>query len=115
MPKPLTPIADAEPAIAAKARRMLGAAAAGSNLTPEFAPKSDYIFEPDDGAEFTAALPSAWAASPLVLVKRAVSDKGMTSSAFRIGPPGETRLVNLRTDAAGKATSFQVLPDPDAR
>lgn len=115
MPTPLSPITDTDPAIAAKARRMMVAAVAGSDLSPEFIAKSGYTFKPDDGAEFRAALPRAWAASPLVLVKRSVDDKGATSSAFRVGPPGDTRVVALSTDKTGKAISFQVLADPDAR
>ena len=115
VPKTPVPPPDDQPAIAAKARRMLAAAVAGTDLTPEFAPGADYTFLPDDGDEFRAALPVAWTSTPLILLKRSTDGKGVTSSVFRVGPRRNSRTVSLRTDASGRAVSLQVLPDPTAR
>lgn len=115
MPKPSPPIPDTDPTLAAKARRMLAGAVAGSDLTPEFVPNSRYVLEADDAQEMRAVLPLGWASTPLVLVKRSADDKGVTSSVFRVGGTGNGRRVDLRTDAKGKAIAFRVSPDPDAR
>jgi CubicO group peptidase (beta-lactamase class C family) len=114
MPKPSGPIADETPSIAATARRLLIAAAAGADVKTEFAADSGYKFDAADGPELKAALPLGWDKSPIVLLKRR-SDKGVTSSTFRIGPAGDTRALGIRTDKDGKVTAYRVFADPDNR
>jgi CubicO group peptidase (beta-lactamase class C family) len=114
MPPLRVPIADDDPTIAKTARRVLLAALSGADLKAEAAAKSDYKFDPDDAPELRAALPPNWDKYPMVLVVRR-QQKGVTDSGFKIGPPGDTRIFNIGTDASGKLVGFLVRADPDNR
>lgn len=112
--KPRPVIADDTPAIAAAARRVLTAAAAGEDVKAQMGAKADYAFLPEDGPELRASLPAGWESAPMPLLRRRVSE-GVTQSLFRIGPAGATRNLALQTDAEGRLLSWSVRPDPDAR
>ena len=114
MPALNPPIEDHDPALAERLRRILIAAAAGQDVGSEFAAKARYRFDRDAGPELAARLPKAWAASPMRLIRRAEKD-GVTTVAYRIGPPGDTRVLQARLDASGKLLGSAVVPDPDSR
>jgi CubicO group peptidase (beta-lactamase class C family) len=105
---------DHDPALGERLRRILIAASAGKDVGAEFAAKAHYKFEAIDGPEFSAELPKAWAASPMRLIRRSDTD-GVTGVAYRVGPPGDTRVLQARLDASGKLLAFAVLADPDNR
>jgi hypothetical protein len=107
-------IEDQDPALGERLRGILVAAAAGQDVGYAFAPTAHYRFDAVDGPEFSAQLPTAWAASPMRLIRRA-NKAGVSTVAYRIGPPGDTRVLRARLDASGKLLDFAVIADPDNR
>jgi CubicO group peptidase (beta-lactamase class C family) len=107
-------IEDKDPALGERLRRILVAGAAGQDIGDEFAAKYGYRLEASDGPEFSAEAPKAWADFPMRLIRRDDTD-GVTNVAYRIGPPGNTRVLQARLDASRKLLDFGVLPDPDNR
>lgn len=114
MPKTQVAIADDAPETAALVRRTFAGLAAGKDLSSAFTAASGYKFDPTDGAELQGALPAGWETAPMVLIRRRGSERG-TASSYRVGRPGDTRLVSVRIDAAGKIAGFQIVADPDNR
>jgi CubicO group peptidase (beta-lactamase class C family) len=114
MPPLHPPIEDKDPALGERLRRILAAAAAGQDVGAEIAAKAKYKFNPDAGQELAAKLPKGWAASPMRLIRREDKD-GVTQVAYRIGPPGDTRVLQARLESSGKLLGSIVAPDPDSR
>jgi len=114
MPPTAQPIADARPEIALRAHAMLEKMLAGADVTSDFSATAGYRFEATDAADLRGNLPSGWAGAPLILVRRTEADDVVTSL-FRTGKAGDTRLVRVGTDAAGKIADFAVRADPDNR
>jgi CubicO group peptidase (beta-lactamase class C family) len=118
MPKLTEPIADTDPAIAAKLQELLGKTVGRPLKVPEveayFAPEAGYHLDESDSDDLQASLPADWLGQPMVLVRREKQD-GQTRSLFRVGKPGDTRNVWVRTDASGKFWPLRVTADPDNR
>ena len=114
MPAPLAVIADSNPELAKSVRTTLVKIVANDDVSDRFAAGAGYRYEPGDGADMTARLPAMWRDEPMVLVRRAESD-GLTTSSYRLGRAGDSRLVNIRTDASGKFYALTVSADPGNR
>jgi CubicO group peptidase (beta-lactamase class C family) len=114
MPKLNEPIADTKPEIAKRVHGLIEQTIAGKDLSSEYTADAHYKLDPNDAAETLASLPPDWSTLPIVLIRRK-DDEGKTLSAFRIGNPGNTRVIQTRTDASGKFESLTIQPDPDNR
>jgi CubicO group peptidase (beta-lactamase class C family) len=114
MPKPLAAIADPDPATRARVARLLERTLANEDLAEDYAPEAGYRHTPDEGAELAASLPAAWRALPPALVRRSEAG-GVVTSRYRVGPPGDARIVTIAIDSAGKLRELVVRPDPDDR
>ena len=125
MPKPLTAIADTDPKLATLVRTTLVKITANHDMTDYFSASAEYRHGPGDAADMKASLPAEWEGEPLVLVRRAEGEplvlvrrgeaNGVTTSSYRLGRAGDTRLVTVNTDAVGKFLTFRVGADPDNR
>ncbi len=114
MPKTNPALEDAKPEIAARARDVLQNMLAGKNVAGAFSADAGYEFNPNDAADMRSQLPEKWNTSPLTLIKRAEHD-GAVRSVYRIGPPGNTRMMLVQLDAKGKIENLAVKADPDNR
>ena len=111
-PEPQQVIADGKPEIAKTLRGFLQKALAGADAGTYFS--SDASYAASDAADLRSNLPSAWESSPFDLVRR-TELKGVITSSYRIGRAGDSRLIVIRTDAAGKIQGISVFSDPDNR
>jgi hypothetical protein len=114
MPKTNPAIEDAKPDIAARASDVLQHMLAGKNVADAFSVDAGYEFNPNDAADMRSQLPEKWRTSPLTLIKRTEHD-GAVRSVYRIGPPGNTRMILVQLDAKGKIANLAVKADPDNR
>jgi len=87
---------------------------AGKNVSGDFAVDAGYHFEPTDAADVRSQLPEDWRKGSLVLIKRK-DHGGFLTSEFRVGGPGNTRVVSVRTDQSGRFTMWAIRVDPDNR
>jgi len=114
MPQPAGPIPDTMPALATSLVITLQNILAGKNVAADFAPSAGYQFDAADAADLRGSLPAGWHGGAPTLIKRG-EDDGNIRSVYRLGQPGDTRVVRIVTDPAGKLTSYAVTTDPDAR
>lgn len=114
MPKPNPVIDDARPEIAAQARDVLIKMLAGKNAAGAFSADAGYQFSPNDASDMRSQLPKKWESSPLQLIKRSERN-GAVRSVYRVGPPGDTRVMLVALNANGKIDNLAVKSDPDNR
>ena len=114
MPKPSEAIADTKPEIAKRVHALIEETIVGKDVSSYYSSEAHYHLDPNDAEDTRASLPSGWANLPVLLIKRKEAD-GKTSSAFRIGNPGDARLIQTRTDAGGKFEILVIQADPDNR
>ncbi|HEV7432037.1 MAG TPA: hypothetical protein VGN77_03275 [Steroidobacteraceae bacterium] len=95
-------------------REVLRKSGGGADVSNYYAKDAEYVADPRNSAELQASLGSSRADLPLTLLDRQVKD-GISTSIFRSGDNGATRLVTVRTDSSGKLHSLAVEPDPDNR
>ncbi len=110
MPLPVGPIPDSKPDIAKLAWSTLERLARNEDLSDIFAPEAGYVFDPADGADTLAQLPTGWRSAKLKLIHR--SPDGLTSD-YRLATPNDSRVVTVQTSAAGKLTGLFIYADRD--
>jgi hypothetical protein len=102
------------PDIATLVRTVLVKMIADEDLREYFTASAEYQHMPGDASDMKATLPGKWESEPMLLIRRTEED-GLTTSSFRVGSPGNTRVVTVSTDSSRKLHAFVVGADPDNR
>jgi hypothetical protein len=113
MPAPRQVIADDRPPLTQALWNRLRPLMAGDAVTVA-ADGTGYAPSAETLLGLRHALPPAWDQSPPQLLERQVGADG-TESTYRIGQPGNTRLLVAVTTPDGRVVDVAIHPDPDNR
>jgi CubicO group peptidase (beta-lactamase class C family) len=117
LPEKLTPIADAQPRIAASLVGLLDRIAAGSDIRPIVSAQFARVVTPDATASVRRRIATLWPGGTLSLVQRMPSpdNASLTVSKFRLTKGAASILIWYGLDAHGKVDALFFEPDQEYR
>jgi hypothetical protein len=106
-------IADDQPELALRLKRLLDEIAVGKDIRPETTPQLAALFTPDTSKRWQQSLAKLWPGGTLTLVKR---DKGIEGepqwvSTYRLSKGGDAMLLVFGLGAEGKIPILGLLPN----
>ncbi len=113
----LEAIADAQPQLAERLKKLLDEIVAGTEINPETTPQLAAQLTPETAKHFQRSLAKLWPGGTLTLVKRDKGTEGETQwiSTYRLSKSGDAILLAFGLGANGKIAFLHLSPNREYR